>query len=246
MKSGIASVGSTAISISRELSDLVEPLSFGDPVDVVYNPLVHARRSHEDYLQRYARSGVRALLLGMNPGPWGMVQTGVPFGEVQLTREFLGIEEPVEKPAVEHPKRPVLGFDCSRREVSGRRLWTWAADRFGTADMFFDRFFVWNHCPLAFLEEGGRNRTPDKLPAAEREPLMKICDETLGKMVDLISPEMVIGVGAFAYKRAKQVFGDAGPELGTILHPSPASPAANRGWAPQVDKQLEALGIDLD
>ena len=246
MKSDVASVGSSAINISRELSDAVDPLTFGSPVDVVYNPLVHARRSHEAYLKRYARSGVRAILLGMNPGPWGMVQTGVPFGEVQLTREFLGIEEPVDSPEIEHPKRPVLGFECPRREVSGRRLWSWAEERFGTPDQFFDRFFVWNHCPLAFLEDSGRNRTPDKLPASERELLMGICDEALAKMVDLISPEMVIGVGAFAFKRARLVFGDDGPELGTILHPSPASPAANRGWAPQVDKQLQALGIDLD
>lgn len=245
MKPAIDSVGSSAIVISRELSEAVEPLRFGPPVDVVYNPLVHARRSHESYLDKYARSGVEALLLGMNPGPWGMVQTGVPFGEVELTREFLGIEEPVETPLIEHPKRPVQGFDCSRREVSGRRLWSWAQERFGTSDTFFDRFFVWNHCPLAFLEDSGRNRTPDKLPSAEREPLMGVCDEALVKMVELISPRMVIGVGAFAFKRARLVFGDDGPELGTILHPSPASPAANRGWAPQVDKQLEAIGIDL-
>ena len=245
MKTSVDSVGSSAITISRELSDAVEPLSFGSPVDVVYNPLVHARRAHEAYLERYARSGVDALLLGMNPGPWGMVQTGVPFGEVQLTRDFLGIEEAVEPPAVEHPKRPVMGFECPRREVSGRRLWSWAEERFKSPDAFFDRFFVWNHCPLAFLEDSGRNRTPDKLPAAEREQLMKVCDEALARMVALISPRMVIGVGAFAFKRARLVFGDEGPELGTILHPSPASPAANRGWAPQVEKQLHALGIDL-
>tara|TARA_B100001059_G_scaffold234232_1_gene276243 strand:+ start:10431 stop:11171 length:741 start_codon:yes stop_codon:yes gene_type:complete len=246
VNSDVASVGSSAVTISRELSDAVDPLTFGSPVEVVYNPLVHARRSHEAYLKRYARSGVRAILLGMNPGPWGMVQTGVPFGEVELTREFLGIEEPVDSPEIEHPKRPVLGFECPRREVSGRRLWSWAEERFGTPDRFFDRFFVWNHCPLAFLEDSGRNRTPDKLPASERDQLMGICDEALARMVDLISPEMVIGVGAFAFKRARLVFGDDGPELGTILHPSPASPAANRGWAPQVDKQLQALGIDLD
>jgi len=238
-------VEETVVSISRRLTRRVAKLSFGPPVHTVYNPLVHARKPHEAYLRRYARPGIEALLLGMNPGPWGMVQTGVPFGEVQLTREFLGIEEPVISPRHEHPKRPVEGFACSRREVSGRRVWEWARSRFSTPEAFFRTFFVWNHCPLAFLEEGGRNRTPDKLPAPERDRLMTPCDEALAELVDALRPRMVIGVGAFALKRAQLVFGDDGPELGSILHPSPASPAANRGWARQAESQLAALGIDL-
>ncbi|MCH2153113.1 MAG: single-stranded DNA-binding protein [Phycisphaerales bacterium] len=241
----MSSVTRKVVSISRSLSDAVDSLSFSEPVHTVYNPLVHARRSHEAYLRRYAQSGIEALLLGMNPGPWGMVQTGVPFGEVQLTREFLGIDEPVDVPVNEHPRRPVQGFACTRREVSGRRLWTWAEDRFKTPEAFFARFFVWNHCPLAFLEEGGRNRTPDKLPANERLPLLAPCDEALAKMVEVLQPRMVIGVGGYALKRAREVFGDDGPELASILHPSPASPAANRGWAPQIEKQFESMGITL-
>ena len=220
-------------------------MHFSDPVHVVYNPLKYARRSHERYLESYARSGTEAILLGMNPGPWGMAQTGVPFGEVELTRTFLGIDEPVDTPDIEHPKRPIQGFKCTRREVSGRRLWSWAQERFETADMFFDRFFVWNHCPLAFLELEGRNRTPDKLPASERGPLLERCDQALREIVEIMQPRMLIGVGGFAFKRAKHVLGGDGPELGTILHPSPASPAANRGWAPQVEQQLEAMGISL-
>lgn len=220
-------------------------MTFSPPVHVVYNPLQYARRSHEAYLGRYARSGIEAVLLGMNPGPWGMAQTGVPFGEVELTRDFLGIDEQVDTPTQEHPKRPILGFQCTRREVSGRRLWSWAQECFGTADLFFERFFVWNHCPLAFLEEGGRNRTPDKLPVNERQPLLNRCDQALQEIVKVLQPRMVIGVGGFAHKRAQHVLGDNGPKLGTILHPSPASPAANRGWAPQIERQLRELDIDL-
>ena len=241
----VTSVAKAVRSISRELSGTVSALSFGPPVHTVYNPLVHARRSHEAYLDRYARSGTEALLLGMNPGPWGMVQTGVPFGEVELTRDFLGIEETVDVPANEHPRRPVMGFNCPRREVSGRRLWGWAEERFGSADAFFDRFFVWNHCPLAFLEESGRNRTPDKLPASERDALLEPCDEALARLVEVLEPRRLIGVGGFALKRATAVFGTDGPELGSILHPSPATPAANRGWAPQIEKQLHDMGIEL-
>jgi single-strand selective monofunctional uracil DNA glycosylase len=233
------------VSISRWLARAVGSLSFGAPTACVYNPLVYARRPHEAYLTRHAKQGVEAILLGMNPGPWGMAQTGVPFGEVALVRDFLGINEPVTQPPVVHPKRPVDGFACTRSEVSGSRFWGWARDRYQTADRFSRSFLVVNYCPLVFLEESGRNRTPDKLPASEREPLFEACDEALRRLVRWCRPERVIGVGGFAASRARAVFTDAPPDVGVVLHPSPASPAANAGWARQAESQLRALGIEI-
>jgi single-strand selective monofunctional uracil DNA glycosylase len=93
------------------------------------------------------------------------------------------------------------------------------------------------------MEDGGRNRTPDKLPAAERAPLYEACDEALVRIVELERPSHVIGVGAFAEARAREALRDSGVRIGCILHPSPASPAANRDWAAQVEAQLEALGV---
>jgi single-strand selective monofunctional uracil DNA glycosylase len=233
------------IAISRWLAREVAGLRFGRPTACVYNPLVYARRPHEAYLRTYAHQGVDALLVGMNPGPWGMAQTGVPFGEVGLVRGFLGIDERVDRPAVGHPKRPVEGFACARSEVSGRRFWGWARDRYGSARRFSQAFLVSNYCPLVFMEASGRNRTPDKLPTRERERLFAACDEALRRLVAWCEPRLVIGVGAFAAAQARTALGESGPPIGTILHPSPASPAANRGWARQAEKQLVDLGIRL-
>lgn len=234
----------TPVEIARRLTRRVDRLRFGEPVTHVYNPLVYARAPVELYLERFARPRPEALFLGMNPGPFGMAQTGVPFGEVSLVRDWMGIEGPVRRPRHEHPKRPIQGFDCPRSEVSGQRFWGWAKERFGSAERFFARFFVWNYCPLVFLEASGRNRTPDKLPAAEREPLERACDRALGELVRALEPALVIGIGKFAEKRARLVLGDDVP-VATLLHPSPASPIANRGWAPQAEAQLAALGIAL-
>ena len=209
----------------------------------VYNPLEYAARTGEAYLKRYARPGGRVLLLGMNPGPWGMAQTGVPFGEVSIVRDWLEISGKVDKPKGEHPKRQIEGFECSRSEVSGQRLWNWARDRFGDADSFFDQFFVWNFCPLTFMEESGRNRTPDKLPSEEREPLFEACDRALLKTAKHLKPSLVIGIGKFAEKQALRALAELDLPVGTILHPSPASPMANRGWVKQIEPQLEALGV---
>jgi single-strand selective monofunctional uracil DNA glycosylase len=235
----------TLVDISRELSQRVAALRFAAPVQRVYNPLEYARAPHELYLTRYGGGPKEVLLLGMNPGPFGMAQTGVPFGDVAVVRDWLGLVAPVGKPPDEHPKRPVLGFACPRSEVSGTRLWGWARDRFGTPQRFFERFFVANYCPLVFMEEGGANRTPDKLPTAEQAQVFRACDEALRALVDALAPRLVIGVGGFAERRARAALASRNIEIGTILHPSPASPLANRGWAPTVERQLAELGVAL-
>jgi single-strand selective monofunctional uracil DNA glycosylase len=229
--------------VSRRLAKDVDALSFGPPISYVYNPLDYARAPHEAYLARYGAGKGRTMLLGMNPGPFGMAQTGVPFGDVAMVRDWLGISERVGKPAHEHPRRPVLGFACARAEVSGTRLWGWARQRFETPERFFARFFVVNYCPLAFVEESGRNFTPDKLPAHERAPLFEACDRALAAIVRLIEPRAVIGVGSFAEARARAALpGFSGP-IACILHPSPASPKANNGWAAVIEGQLGAAGL---
>jgi single-strand selective monofunctional uracil DNA glycosylase len=233
------------IAISRRLGRTVDELEFGPPVTHVYNPLVYAREPHERFLERHARPGIEVLLVGMNPGPFGMAQTGVPFGEVTLAREWLGIDGRVARPEREHPARPIEGFACTRSEVSGARLWGWAKQRFETPERFFARFFVWNYCPLVFMESSGKNRTPDKLPAEERAPLFAACDEALRAITEHLGPRVVVGVGAFAHARAAEALAGTDVRLGTILHPSPASPLANRGWAAQAEKGLAKLGIEL-
>jgi len=231
--------------IADELCSNVSKLRFGPPVSYVYNPLDYAGEIHTEYLRRYGGGPKEVLLLGMNPGPWGMAQTGVPFGEVAAVRDWLKIEARVVGPAHEHPKRPVLGMACQRSEVSGRRLWGWAEAVFSTPAAFFRSFFVGNYCPLQFLESSARNLTPDKLTAADRKPLFEVCDEALRRTVKTLQPKLVVGVGVFAENRARTALGTDGPRIGRILHPSPASPAANRGWAEAACRQLGALGVRL-
>lgn len=231
--------------IADELASAVDDLGFGPPVAHVYNPLVYARAAHHAYLNLAGGEPGRVVLLGMNPGPWGMTQTGVPFGEVAYVREWLRIEARVEPPAVQHPKRPILGFDCRRSEVSGRRVWGWAEGRFGTPAAFFERFLIWNYCPLAFLLESGANLTPDRLSARDKTHLFRACDRALRQAVEALEPRLVVGVGAFAEDRARRALADLGVPVGRVLHPSPASPAANRGWEEQAERDLCALGLEF-
>ena len=231
------------ISSARTLRDDVSGLKFAPPVTHVYNPLDYAWAGHEAYVRAFGAGPKRVVFFGMNPGPWGMVQTGVPFGEVNAVRDWMKLRAQIGKPNPEHPKRPVLGLDCPRCEISGQRLWGLFAKRFGAPPAFFAEHFVVNYCPLAFMEESGLNRTPDKLPKAEVEKLFAACDRHLARVVEVLKPEWVVGVGGFAMKRAQEALGSGGPKIGTIPHPSPANPAANRNWAEMATEALRKLGV---
>ncbi len=230
-------------TITDRLNTELSSLSFSPPVTHVYNPLEYASAPYSMYLERFGTGPKEFVFLGMNPGPFGMAQTGIPFGEVQLVRDWMGINAPVRKPSNEHPKRPVLGFDCPRREVSGRRLWTWVSENFGRPENFFKRGFVLNYCPLVFLEETGRNRTPDRLPAAERRAVIEPCDAALRQIIETLQARVVVGVGKFAEDRAKIALDGVDVQIGRIAHPSPANPAANRGWSELASTQLAELGF---
>ena len=237
------SISDQLVEAAKDLSRGVGQLRFAPPITHVYNPLDYAWEPHEQYLRRYGNSLKRVVFLGMNPGPFGMAQTGVPFGEIKAVRDWMGIEAPVRQPRNAHPARPVQGFACPRSEVSGRRLWHFFASRYGTPDSFFSEHFVLNYCPLVFMEESGRNRTPAQLTAREAAALFKVCDAHLLSALEVLKPEWAVGVGDFAAERLRNLSGKGLVQIGQILHPSPASPVANRDWAGTVARQLLALGV---
>lgn len=236
--------GGELIAAARRLSDAVDGLKFSAPVTHTLNPLHYAWAPHEQYLRKFGEGRKRVVFLGMNPGPFGMVQVGVPFGEVNAVRDWMKIDAPVAQPKSPNPSRPVEGFACTRSEISGQRLWALFSQRFATAEDFFADHFVLNYCPLAFFDKA-RNVTPDKLVKSESAPLYAACNAHLAACVGALKPDWVIGIGKFAETQARAALGPANPTLniGTVLHPSPASPMANRGWAPQAAAQLAALGI---
>lgn len=233
------------LTSSQHLADTLRHLEFSAPVAFTYHPLDYAWQAHARYVECYGKKSRRILLLGMNPGPFGMAQTGVPFGEVSMVRDWLGIHEPIDKPALEHPKRPIHGFACQRSEVSGKRLWGLMKERFVTSDAFFRDHFVLNYCPLVWMTESGANLTPDKISAVEMQPVEHACDVHLREAIEWFAPEFLIGIGGFAEQRfiraCKQLDGFK-PKIGKIIHPSPASPAANRGWAEAATREMIALG----
>ena len=233
------------IAATRELSDAVGALKFSEPVAYVYNPLEYARETHEQFLARYGNGSKRFVFLGMNPGPFGMAQTGIPFGEIDAVQNWLGIFGFVGKPPQEHPAKPVDGFGCPRSEVSGRRLWGLFRERFGAPENFFREHFVTNFCPLLFVagNERGKNLTPEDLVPAERDAVNAPCDLFLRRLAEILEPEWLVGVGNFAETAAKRALAGMPVKFARIIHPSPASPAANKDWSGKVTAKLIAEKI---
>lgn len=235
----------TLIAAGRELADELRPLRFSDPVTHTYLTLDYAGAGHEAYLAKFGAPRKRVLFLGMNPGPYGMAQTGVPFGEIAAVRDWMGLRPEIGKPADEHPKRKISGMDCLKSEVSGRRLWGLFAEKFPNAEDFFTEHLVMNFCPLIWMKDTGANLTPDKIRATEITAVDAACQKYLRLVIELLEPEWLIGVGTYAETQlgiARSVLGIRA-KTGRILHPSPASPAANRGWAEAAERQLRELKV---
>ena len=239
-----AGTASQIAASAAELSGQLAAMRSRIPVTAVYDPSQYAREPFESFLQLCAAGRRRYLLLGMNPGPWGMAQTGVPFGTVSWVRDWMGITGRIGQPAEMLASRPVAGWACPREEVSGSRLWGLLAEMYKSAGRLFSEVAVLNYCPLLFLQSSGSrtsNVTPDRLPAAVAGRIQSACDEHLARVVDLLDPQLLVGVGAYAHRCLQRV----APErnCGSILHPSPASPAANRGFHQQALRQLRALKV---
>ena len=238
-------VSADLISTGRVLADELRPLDFSDPVSHTYLTVDYAREGYEGYLRKFGNSKKKVLMLGMNPGPFGMAQTGVPFGEITAVRDWMGLNPKIGKPDDEHPKRKIVGMECPKSEVSGRRLWGLFSERFPKAEDFFEGHLVINFCPLVWMKDSGANLTPDKIKSSEMTAVDTACHRHLRRLIEILEPEYLIGVGAYAEKKMLAAKDELGVDakVGKILHPSPASPAANRGWAEAAEGQLGELGI---
>lgn len=231
----------TLVEMAERLKARVKRLRFGPPVAYVYNPLEYAWPVARSYYERYGQAPKEALFVGINPGPFGMGQTGVPFGEIAAVRDYLQLSGDVIAPRKTHEKRPVQGFECPRSEVSGQRLWGAFSRRFTTASELFSKAFVINYCPLLFLDDKAINLTPDKIKRDERAKLEKVCDLALAETIAVLKPKFVVGIGQYAAKRISLV---TGKEAILMPHPSPANPQANKTWETDARQALIDAGLD--
>ena len=81
---------------------------------------VHPRRHRSSAIEA-APGRKEAVFLGMNPGLWGMAQTGVPFGTVSLVRDWMGIEDTAQAIVTVPVNRTAANSDTFERSEQRAR-----------------------------------------------------------------------------------------------------------------------------
>ena len=277
----------TTCALADDLHALRRPAG----VSHVYNPLRYMWPAHERFLSRhyvtdrasapdgrldfYEPAGTarprQYLILGMNPGPHGMVQTGLPFGDVVNAAAMLGYRtgDQVLAPVLDgvelHPGRPVIGLVATRREASGERLWGGLAAIFGGLDQTLAQCFAANYCPLAYFADDaqGTNVTPEDFgkktingkPNPRHDPgyaaeLDKICLPYLVRVARAMRVEVILAVGRYAEAKANIIAALCpeatrrcpSPKVVYLTHPSPLATRSAGEWATMARHALENVG----
>ncbi|PBC29090.1 Single-strand selective monofunctional uracil DNA glycosylase [Apis cerana cerana] len=241
----LGNISEQVLSVERDLVIELGKITFHSPIEYVYSPLEYAFNIHTMYVQKYCNTIKKILFLGMNPGPWGMSQTGVPFGEISMVRDWLKICGPVGKPVKEQPKRKVTGFQCNRSEISGKRLWSLFQKLCGSPEKFFQQAYIHNYCPIALMKKNGCNITPAEIKAgSEIQILHSSCDKALLDIIKIIKAEIIIGIGGYAEKRAQFVIQSSKLPVKVLCLPHPSPRAVNnKNWSEKATKKLSEFGL---
>ncbi|XP_054745917.1 single-strand selective monofunctional uracil DNA glycosylase [Anastrepha obliqua] len=225
--------------LNNTLQDIVRPVS----ITHVYNPVEYASGLHCAYLQKFLDGPKRVMFVGMNPGPNGMGQTGVPFGNILTVRNEMSLSGSVQQPPSVHVKRPVRGFECSIEEPSGVRIWSlFKKLAGGSLNTFGRQCFVHNFCPLIFYDNAGRNITPSELKGDYKEKIGKECLDVLDLELDLVKPEILVAVGLYMYGMVSRSRHAKDLKIYKLPHPSPRS-LNNQNWPEKAEQLL--LELDL-
>ncbi|XP_013171163.1 PREDICTED: single-strand selective monofunctional uracil DNA glycosylase [Papilio xuthus] len=231
-----------------DLNNKLEIFQFPAAIKCIYNPTIYARHTFEMYVRKYCNTKKSIMFFGMNPGPFGMSQTGVPFGDVSSVREWLGIEGPVGKPPKELETRPVRGFECTRTEISGKRFWGLLKEICGTPEKFFESSFVYNYLNQQWMKTNGCNLTPGDFKVTEMKALYEICDPIFIKVLELYNVQTIIAVGKFCETRAHKAIEAYLPSKGKTIkvlylpHPSPRT-VNNNNWDEKALEYLERYDL---
>lgn len=188
------------IAITAELRDKLDRLP--EPAGVeVYNPLSYAWQLHQRYLRRFVTQGPqteppfevggmgpsvstqqrRVLFIGMNPGPFGMMQTGCPFGDKVSARQLGGLPgvplsdrhtESLDLSKLTTLKaRRTQGFGIKQRETSGQRFWEGMTELWPLTSIGRARVTA-GGAPIVLFDE-----EPDRRAAMSTDPIeVMLCD----------------------------------------------------------------------
>ncbi|XP_073819638.1 uncharacterized protein isoform X2 [Musca autumnalis] len=230
--------------LERELNVKLREFSFQLHT---YNPVVHAAEIHCNYLQKYLDSPKRILFVGMNPGRYGALQTGIPFGNITTVKIGMGLKGRITPTPGQRGKIRIRGLEAPEVEhdSSSTRFWRLISELFDGAenylDLLFEKCFVHNFCPLVFIDSDGLNVS---LPYIEPNPrLFAECRKTLGKQITLLKPDLIICIGKFVRSMLSKTRQAKGREILMIEHPSYKNYISADKWIEDAKEVFQSNGL---
>jgi Uracil DNA glycosylase superfamily. len=230
-------------AITREFCLATEELFPFKEEMISVNVFSYAIDPFLEYLEKAERGSVRTLYLGMNPGPYGMYRTGIPFCDFVTKREFLKITASVDETFIDVDAVRGEKPDEKRREVSGMRLWGLFESVYHSPERFFSSSLVLSYSPLIFFRSEGRraNIALSDVKSLDRKRIEKVSDEFLKRYIKELKCDTLVGIGDYAHRALVRC--SDGERLLKIAHPSPANPAANGDWAGRTYCYLKSEGV---
>jgi single-strand selective monofunctional uracil DNA glycosylase len=142
---------------------------------LVLDPSRYGERWHAPFRRLYPPRARPLLVFGLNPGPYGMAQTGIPFTDLKrlaqglprLAAELARSGERLSLPGL--APSSLQPFLTRTFESSSVRVHRFLRLAHGSAERAFREVVFVNPCPLLFIDRAlGENRTPADLPRALR------------------------------------------------------------------------------
>lgn len=191
----------------------------------VLNVHAYGWSAYEAFVRAYYSDGrPRILALSMNPGPFGAVQTGIPFCDVPLARQLLpGFDRLIAaKPS---------WVASERREISALKLVVWSDARFGGIRGLYARVLLAMTCPLAILRGPRKTNVPlPALPRREQEKIEAFIPRHAAEEIRLAEPAGILMLGEWA-QRVWRIALRTDPGLASLpalAAPHPAAHITNR------------------
>jgi hypothetical protein len=196
------------------------------------NVHAHALPAYEAFLERYyADAHPPVAAIAMNPGKFGAVQTGIPFTDWPRGLELL--------PDLDKLVDRSVGLPNPNREQSGRRVYGWGLQRFGSYQELFRHVLFMLTCPVAVLEGQGTrvNNVPlDQLPRREAQRCLDLIVRRVPALLKAAQPKGMLLLGAYAEGvwSALQAEGQA-PAIPAVKGLHPAAHMPDPAWIERTD-----------
>jgi len=243
------------VNATRLLSARLEPVRAALPAAglkavAAIDPTSYAFGNYTRFMQLAASGPRLALFVGMNPGPHGMAQTGIPFGDVDTARVLLGGADTID-PLPGLRAASGAAWDCKglayhRGEQSGMRLWSALSQLCGSPQAALERCCIVNYCPLYMVGPELENITPSDLPRRHdiTRALEAACDEHLRQLVLGLEVKTVLSFGSYAHASARRALSGFPVDFYTTPHPSPRRGSAAEWIASALPLLAGVLGVD--